>query len=159
MGWNYLSTPKLQRLHHWSLGMDMQFHPTFYNGCNCLFMPGLKLKHVDERGHWSLYLHREIIRLPLSQFMVNQQGKMWLNRWHAIAKNYTVTKQSKEPQNCTHHYGDVIMGAMAPQITNVSSVYQQFVQAKIKENIKALRHWPLWGEFPGDRWIPRTKGQ
>ena len=24
-------------------------------------------------------------------------------------------------------------------------------------NIKAPRHWPLWGEFTGDRWIPRTK--
>ena len=24
---------------------------------------------------------------------------------------------------------------------------QPFVQAQIKENIKALRHWPLWGEF------------
>ena len=36
---------------------------------------------------------------------------------------------------------------------------QPFIQAKIKENIKALRHWPLWGEFTGHRWIPRTKGQ
>ena len=26
-------------------------------------------------------------------------------------------------------------------------------------NIKAPLHWPLWGEFTGDRWIPRTKGQ
>ena len=29
----------------------------------------------------------------------------------------------------------------------------------MKENIKAPRHWPLWGEFTGDRWIPRTEGQ
>ena len=29
---------------------------------------------------------------------------------------------------------------------------QLFVQVQIKENIKALRHWPLWGEFTGDRW-------
>ena len=36
---------------------------------------------------------------------------------------------------------------------------QSFVQAQIKESIKAPRHWPLWGEFTGDRWIPRTKGQ
>ena len=34
-----------------------------------------------------------------------------------------------------------------------------FIQAQIKENIKAPRHWPLCGEFTGDRWIPRTKGQ
>ena len=31
---------------------------------------------------------------------------------------------------------------------------QPFMQAQIKENIKAPRHWPLWGEFTSDRWIP-----
>ena len=31
---------------------------------------------------------------------------------------------------------------------------QPFVYAKIKESIKAPRHWPLWGESTGDRWIP-----
>ena len=34
---------------------------------------------------------------------------------------------------------------------------QLFIQMQIKENIKAPRHWPLYGEFTGDRWIPRTK--
>ena len=28
---------------------------------------------------------------------------------------------------------------------------QPFVQAQIKENIKTQGHWPLWGEFTGDR--------
>ena len=28
-----------------------------------------------------------------------------------------------------------------------------------KKNLKAPRHWPWCGEFTGDRWIPRTKGQ
>ena len=32
-------------------------------------------------------------------------------------------------------------------------------KAQIKENIKARRHWSLCGEFTGDRWISRTKGQ
>ena len=36
---------------------------------------------------------------------------------------------------------------------------QPIVRAQVKESIKAPRHWPLWGEFTGDRWIPRTKGQ
>ena len=36
---------------------------------------------------------------------------------------------------------------------------QSFVQVWIKENIKAPRHRPLWGESTGDRWIPLTKGQ
>ena len=36
---------------------------------------------------------------------------------------------------------------------------QLFIQTQIKENIKAPRHWPLCGEFTGDRWIPRTNGR
>ena len=37
------------------------------------------------------------------------------------------------------HYSDVIMSAIVSQITGVSFV-QPFVQAQIKENIKAPRH-------------------
>ena len=29
---------------------------------------------------------------------------------------------------------------------------QPFIRAQIKENIKAPRHWPLCGEYTGDRW-------
>ena len=29
---------------------------------------------------------------------------------------------------------------------------QPFIQAQMKENIKAPRHCPLWGEFTGDQW-------
>ena len=42
---------------------------------------------------------------------------------------------------------------------NDSPACQPFIQMQIKENIKAPRHWPLCGEFTGDRWIPRTNGQ
>ena len=51
------------------------------------------------------------------------------------------------------------MSAMASQITGVSIVAQPFDQAQIKEKIEAPRHWPLWRESTGDRWIPLTKGQ
>ena len=50
MGWNYLSFPKLQRLHRWSLGMYKLFHPTLYDGYNHLSMLRLKLIHVSKRG-------------------------------------------------------------------------------------------------------------
>ena len=59
MGWNnYLSIPKLQRLHCWSLGMDRLFHSTLHTGCNYLSMLGSKLNHVSKRSpcylshHW-----------------------------------------------------------------------------------------------------------
>ena len=57
------------------------------------------------------------------------------------------------------HYIDVIMTMMASQITILTVVYSPFIQTQVKENIKAPRHWPLCGEFTGDRWIPHTKGQ
>ena len=52
MGWNCLSSPKLQWLHHWSLGMDKYIHSTFYWVCDYLSMLGLKLNHVSKRGYW-----------------------------------------------------------------------------------------------------------
>ena len=55
MGWNYLSIPKLQRLHRWSLGMDKVISThTLYWACNYLSMLGLKLIHVSKRVHWSI---------------------------------------------------------------------------------------------------------
>ena len=62
MWWNYLSIPKLQRLHRWSLGMDKKCHPTLYNVCNHLSLLRLKLNHVGKRGPWYLppLLHRTI---------------------------------------------------------------------------------------------------
>ena len=56
-------------------------------------------------------------------------------------------------------YSDVIMSAMASQITSVSIFAQLFVQTQIKENTKAPRQWPLCGKFAGDRGIPRPNGQ
>ena len=36
---------------------------------------------------------------------------------------------------------------------------QSFIQAQvIQKNIKSLRHWSLWGEYTGGRWIPLTEG-
>ena len=60
---------------------------------------------------------------------------------------------------CVTHYIDVSMGAMASQITSPTCLQNRLLEAEIKEHIKAPRHWPLWGELTGDRWIPRTTGQ
>ena len=47
------------------------------------------------------------------------------------------------------HYSDVILGAMAFQISRFFT--QPFILALIKESIKYPRQWPLRGEFTGDR--------
>ena len=56
-------------------------------------------------------------------------------------------------------YGDVIMGAIASQITSLTIVYSTVYSDADQRNIKAPRYWPLCGEFTGDQWIPRTNGQ
>ena len=66
MEWNYLSIPKLQRLHRWSLGMDKQFHPTHYWVCDYLSMLGLKLNHVSKRGPW--YSHWDFLLWKYGNF-------------------------------------------------------------------------------------------
>ena len=53
------------------------------------------------------------------------------------------------------------MSTMASQIISLTVIYSTVYSGKgqRKQNIKAPRYWPLWGEFTGDRWIPRTKAQ
>ena len=59
-----------------------------------------------------------------------------------------------------NQYTDVIMSTMVSQITSLTTVYSTvYSGTDYKKNTKAPRHWPLCGEFTGDRWIPRTKGQ
>ena len=50
------------------------------------------------------------------------------------------------------HYIDIIMTTMVSQITSLT--IQPFIQAQIKENIKAPRHWPLCVEFTGTGEFP-----
>ena len=57
------------------------------------------------------------------------------------------------------HYCDVRMCVVASQITSLTIVYSSVYSDADKKTIKALRHWPLCGEFTGDRWVPRTNGQ
>ena len=57
------------------------------------------------------------------------------------------------------YYSDVIMGAMASQINDVSMVYSAVYSGVDRKNIKAPRHWPLWGESTGDSWFSLTKGR
>ena len=73
MRWNYLSIPKLQRLHRWSLGMDKYFHPILYNGCDYISMLGLKLNHVSKRGHiWRQW--RSDNSMPLQWYRNKRDG-------------------------------------------------------------------------------------
>ena len=59
------------------------------------------------------------------------------------------------------HCSDVIMSAMASQITGVSIVYRvnRLFRHISKKTSKLRVSCHLWGEFTGDRWILRTNGK
>ena len=66
--------------------------------------------------------------------------------WHDMQKEWVITMTSQWPW----------WRLRSP----ASRLFTQpFIRARIKENIKAPRHWPLCGEFTGDQWILRTNGQ
>ena len=56
-------------------------------------------------------------------------------------------------------YSDDVMGMMVSQITVVWGVFSTVCSGGDQGTHQSSRHWPLWGEFTGDRWIPRTKDQ
>ena len=56
------------------------------------------------------------------------------------------------------HYGDVIMSAMASQITGVTIVYSTLCSGADKK-YQSPASLAFVREFTGDRWIPLTKGQ
>ena len=100
----------------------------------------------QHRGWWGLLFQYNIWYKHVSLFPYMQ----------IIPSNHHngLSQGSKRSLVC---YNDVIMSAMACQITSLTIVYPPFIQAEIRENIKAPCHWPLYGEFTGDQWIPRTK--
>ena len=55
------------------------------------------------------------------------------------------------------HYDDVIMNAIASQITSLMIVYSTVYSDADQVNIKAPRHWPLCGEFTGTGEFPAQR--
>ena len=55
------------------------------------------------------------------------------------------------------HYNDVMMGAMASQITSLTTVYSTVYSGADQRKHQSPRHRPLYGEFTDEQWIPRTK--
>ena len=59
-----------------------------------------------------------------------------------------------------NYYNAVIMGGIASQITSLTIVYSTiYSDADQRKHQSSARHWPLCGEFTGDRWILRPNGQ
>ena len=75
------------------------------------------------------------------------RAKKYINTCKTIMQNYVKQHNFAIGHLGLYDYDDVIISAMARQIISLTIVYSTLIQAKIKEKIIALRHWPLCGEF------------
>ena len=74
-----------------------------------------------------------VLRRSSADVQVRSNSPWWLPTFWCRTSDHLV------------HYSDVIISAKASQITRLTNVCSTVYSAQIKENIKALRHWPLWG--------------
>ena len=104
----------------------------------------------DERSvlEWYLVCWYEIRRKRLT-----------LQKWHKMSTSTEPLLSHDFNAMVLLHYDDVVVGAMASQIISLTIVNSKVYSGADQENIKVPHHWPLCGEFTGDRWIPRTNGQ
>ena len=110
------------------------------------------------------YGDRDLDQYWISSWLVawRHQAITWINVVLSSVKsgdNHTERTISQDTSSLNLHHSDNLMSAMASQISASRFFTQPFVQAQIKNNIKAPPHWPLWGEYTGGRWNPLTKGQ
>ena len=111
--------------------------------------------------HLSLFLR---IRLTTSQH--------WSRQWIDTKKRQAITWTNDDPvfwhlyappglnESKSSHCSDVMIRAMASQITGVSIVCSTVCSgADQRKHQSSASLAFLWGESTGDRWIPLTKGQ
>ena len=84
-------------------------------------------------------------------------NKMYLMTW--IKNHISLFSQMLLFIHALTHYNDVIMGGMASQITSLTIIYSIVYSDADQRKHQSSVHWPLCGEFTGDRLIPRTNGQ
>ena len=127
VGLNYLCIPNLdlQRYNHWYLGIDKQFHPTFYRACDYLSMLGLKLFHFIKSDPSSQ------IKLTL----VWLQCGMYTLMWFLI----TMTLHKRHGES-NHSQFDCLFHSLPWLTTN--------------ETQKLHDSDPLWGESTDDQISP-----
>ena len=133
--WSYLYTHKGQRCNRWGLGMDRKFHPRFCWPCDFLSLMGFKWIRVNKGVRNSIFT-------PYPCFKIT----------HKYTYGYVSL------QATPLHYSDIIMGAMASQITSLtivySTVYSSANQRKHQSSaslafVRGFHQWPV--KYP-HRW-------
>ena len=91
-------------------------------------------------------------RYPLIKGLIASTNMMIALYTYLVCVSREEGKMGME-RKCSHieyvHYSDVLMGAMASQITSLTIVYST-VYSDADERKHQSSHWPLWGECTGD---------
>ena len=94
--------------------------------------------------YWSIYL-KYIVRFSawgnISRRSVHGNVSIFIAGWSCRMEDYTVFKL-------------MVLMFLKP----FPAVTWEYI-CICQEKIQAPRHWPLWGEFTRDRWLPCTMGQ
>ena len=97
------------------------------------------------------YVHSVTIQVVMEWTVANSVTHSCINK-NFVTHETPITSHF----SLTEHYSDVIINAMTSQIT---IVFSTVCSGANQRKHQSPRHWPLWGEFTGDRWIPRSKGR
>ena len=115
-------------------------------------VPWRNVHFSDSSAELGVWVWRYLWYVSLNNRELDSYFIVWMRSPHMEAVNMWY-------MYVVNHYDDVLMSSMAYQITSLTVIYPTVYSGTFIENIKAARHWPLCGEFTGDRWIPRTNGQ
>ena len=88
------------------------------------------------------------LEIDIQRCLVILSAQSFTFRWYLVSQIETCSLQWRHNERdgvSNHQLRDCLLNRL--------------YKAQIKENIKAPRHWPLWGEFTGDWLIPRTNDQ
>ena len=111
---------------------------------------------------WRLCLHFSSPTNNISRWCVHYQCQqckvfvMWRGTSPAYISGLILGLQASERRHYKAHYNDVIMGAIASQITCLTIVYSTVYSGADQRKQQSSASLALCREFTGDRWISRT---
>ena len=102
--------------------------------------------HIKRPAMWSFYIFFVVINNICSVYSRVCFGTPW--------RSCTVTIMFTSILHWRHNGHDSVSNYQPRHC-----ILNRLVGTDKTKTIKAPRHWPLCGEFTGDRWIPHTNGQ
>ena len=105
------------------------------------------------RYYATLFLEKAIVNNAVKEHMCHHCVYWWHSNFRYRTSAFTTVPSS------IVHYNDVIMSAMASQITSLTIVYSTVYSDANQRKHQSSASLAFVGEFTGHRWIPRIKGQ